>query len=88
LESKLEVLRARAEESSTSANSSAQAKLLRQIEMLQTQHTIAGQNWQRIEGSLQVRNESLEKEKNDLSRRLEDEKRKVKEAVDSQHCYD
>jgi len=49
--------------------------------MIQTQHAIASQNWQRIEGSLQVRAESLEKEKNDLTKRLEEEKRKVKDAV-------
>jgi TATA element modulatory factor len=81
LESKLEVLRSRVEESSTSANSSAQAKLLRQIDMLQTQHTIASQNWQRIEGSLQNRTETLEQEKLDITQRWEDEKRKVKDAV-------
>jgi TATA element modulatory factor len=77
------VLRARAEESSTSATSSAQAKLLRQVEMLQTQHTIASQNWQRIEDSLQLRTSSLEKEKIDLTRRFEEEKKKVKEIVSS-----
>jgi len=69
------------EESSTSANSSAQAKMMRQIEMLQTQHTIASQNWQRIEGSLQLRAEGLEKEKTELTRKWEEEKKKVKEAV-------
>ena len=81
MESKLEVLRSREEESSTSATSSAQAKLLRQIEMLQTQHTIASQNWQRIEGSLQHRNENLEKENNDLTKKWEEEKKKVKDTV-------
>ena len=81
MESKLEVLRSREEESSTSATSSAQTKLLRQLEMLQTQHTIASQNWQRIETSLQHRNQSLEKEKNDLTRKWEEEKKKVKDAV-------
>jgi TATA element modulatory factor len=75
------VLRSREEESSTSATSTAQAKLLRQIEMLQTQHTIASQNWQRIEGSLQHRNDSLEKEKNDLTNKWEEEKKKVKDTV-------
>jgi TATA element modulatory factor len=77
----LEVLRSREEESSTSATSSAQAKLLRQIEMLQTQHAIASQNWQRIEGSLQVRNENLEREKNDQIKKWEDERKKVKDTV-------
>lgn len=49
--------------------------------MLQTQHAIASQNWQRIEGSLEIRNENLEKEKNDLMKRWEDERKKVKDAV-------
>ena len=49
--------------------------------MVQTQHAIASQNWQRIEGSLQLRTEALEKERNDLTKRLDEEKRKVKEAV-------
>ena len=49
--------------------------------MLQTQHTIASQNWQRIEGSLQNRTETLEQEKLDLTQRWEDEKKKVKDAV-------
>ena len=49
--------------------------------MLQTQHTIASQNWQRIEGSLQHRNESLEKEKNDLTKKWEEERKRVKEDV-------
>jgi hypothetical protein len=49
--------------------------------MLQTQHTIASQNWQRIEGSLQNRSETLEQEKLDITQRWEDEKRKVKDAV-------
>jgi hypothetical protein len=49
--------------------------------MLQTQHSIASQNWQRIEGSLQYRTESLEKEKFELTRRVEDEKKRVKDVV-------
>jgi len=57
--------------------------MMRQIEMLQTQHAIASQNWQRIEGSLQLRAEGLEKEKLDLTRKLEDERKRVKEAVRS-----
>lgn len=49
--------------------------------MVQTQHAIASQNWQRIEGSLQVRTEGLEREKNELMKRVEEEKKKVKDAV-------
>ena len=77
----MELLRSREEESSTSATSSAQAKLMRQIEMLQTQHAIASQNWQRIEGSLQRRHEALEKEKSDLLKKLDEEKKKLRDAV-------
>jgi hypothetical protein len=48
---------------------------------------IASQNWQRIEGSLQVRNESLQADKIDLIRRWEDEKKKVKDTVTAQLNY-
>jgi len=54
---------------------------MRQIEMLQTQHAIASQNWQRIEGSLQRRHEALEKEKFDLIKKLDEEKKKLRDAV-------
>ncbi|KAI9677093.1 MAG: hypothetical protein M1817_006932 [Caeruleum heppii] len=79
LESKMEVLRARAEEVSTGATGDAQAKLLRQIETLQTQYAVASENWQGIEGSLVTRVTSLEKERDELTRKESDIRRKARE---------
>ncbi|KAI9804262.1 MAG: hypothetical protein M1833_007069 [Piccolia ochrophora] len=79
LESKLEAMRARAEEVSTGATGDAQAKLLRQIETLQTQYAIASENWHGIEGSLMTRVTGLEKERDDLSKRETDIRRKARE---------
>ncbi|GMF72716.1 unnamed protein product [Aspergillus oryzae] len=55
LESKMESLRSRAEEASSGVAGDAQAKLLRQIETLQTQYAVASENWQALEGSLLAR---------------------------------
>ncbi|KAI9655068.1 MAG: hypothetical protein M1829_000701 [Trizodia sp. TS-e1964] len=79
LESKLEVLRARVEESSTGMTGDAQAKLLRQIETLQSQYSVANENWQGIEGSLLSRLTVLEKERDEIAKREGDARRKVRE---------
>ncbi len=81
LESKLEVMRARAEEVSSGATGDAQAKLLRQIETLQTQYAVASENWQGIESSLIARATSLGKEKDEATRREADIRRKAREVV-------
>ena len=81
LESKMEVLRARAEEVSTGATGDAQATLLRQIETLQTQYAVASENWQGIEASLVTRVTNLEKDKEELSRKESEIKRKAREIV-------
>ena len=81
LESKLEVMRARAEEVSSGATGDAQAKLLRQIETLQTQYAVASENWQGIEASLVARATSLEKERDEATRREADIRRKAREVV-------
>ena len=81
LESKLEVLRARAEEVSVGETSDAQVNLLRQIETLQTQYTIASENWQGIEGTLLSRVSSLEKERDELSARESQIRKKARELV-------
>lgn len=83
LESKLEVMRARAEEVSSGATGDAQAKLLRQIETLQTQYAVASENWQGIEASLIARATSLEKERDEATKREADIRRKAREVV----CY-
>ncbi|KAI1821095.1 hypothetical protein F4861DRAFT_486567 [Xylaria intraflava] len=81
LESKLEALRARAEEASSGAVGDAQVKLLRQVETLQTQYSIASENWQGMEASLEARAVSLEKERDEALRRESDMRRKAREAA-------
>lgn len=81
LESKLEVMRARAEEVSSGATGDAQAKLLRQIETLQTQYAVASENWQGIEASLIARATNLEKERDEATRREADIRKKAREVV-------
>jgi hypothetical protein len=81
LESKLEALRTRAEEVSTGETSDAQAHLLRQIETLQTQYAVASENWQGIEGTLLSRVSNLEKERDELSTRESQIRKKAREVV-------
>ncbi|KAH8199051.1 hypothetical protein TruAng_006789 [Truncatella angustata] len=81
LESKLEALRATAEEASSGAVGDAQAKLLRQIETLQTQYSIAGENWQGMEASLLARTANLEKERDEALRRESEMRKKAREAA-------
>ncbi|OJD23907.1 hypothetical protein ACJ73_04739 [Blastomyces percursus] len=80
LESKMESLRSRAEEVSSSATGESHAKLLRQIETLQTQYAVASENWHGIEGSLLARLTTVEKERDELERREGDLRRKAREA--------
>lgn len=81
LEHKLELMRARAEEVSSGATGDAQAKLLRQIETLQTQYSVASENWQGIEASLIARAAKLEKERDEATRREADVRKKAREVV-------
>lgn len=81
LESKMESLRSRAEEASSGATGETQAKLLRQIETLQTQYSVASENWHTLEGSLLARLASVEKERDDVSRREADLRKKIRELV-------
>ena len=81
LESRLEVMRARAEEVSSGATGVAQAKLLRQIETLQTQYDVASENWQGIEASLVAKATTMEKERDDVVRKEADLRRKAREIV-------
>jgi len=80
MEAKLEALRARTEEASSAAPSSAQTTLLRQIETLQTQYALATENWQGIESSLNARITTLEKDRDDIARREVDIRKKAREA--------
>ena len=58
-----------------------QAKLLRQIETLQTQYAVANENWQGIEGLLIARIAEVEKERDDIAKREADVRRKARETV-------
>lgn len=90
LEGRLEAMRARAEEVSSSATGDAQAKLLRQIETLQSQYSVASENWQGIETSLVARIAILEKERDELAKKEQDLRRKARENVSrpSEHHND
>ncbi|MCJ1380501.1 hypothetical protein MMC17_003606 [Xylographa soralifera] len=81
LESRLESLRARAEDISSGNSGDTQAKLLRQIETLQTQYAVANENWRGIEGSLLARISRLESERDDLAKREGDIRRKARTMV-------
>jgi TATA element modulatory factor len=81
LEAKLESLRSRAEENSSTTQGDAQAKLLRQIETLQTQYSVASENWQRIEGSLLSRITTIESERDEAVKREADLRRKGRDAM-------
>ncbi|EHA57891.1 M protein repeat protein [Pyricularia oryzae 70-15] len=81
LEGKLEAMRARAEEASSGAVGDSQAKLLRQIETLQTQYAIASENWQGIEATLLGRIANLEKERDEALQRESDMRKKAREAA-------
>ena len=81
LESKMESLRSRAEEASSGATGETQAKLLRQIETLQTQYSVASENWHTLEGSLLSRLSNVEKERDDAGRRESDLRKKIRELV-------
>jgi len=79
LETKLEVLRTRSEDLTSSTTSDSQAKLLRQIETLQTQYALAHENWETLESSLTSRLTAVEKERDDIAKREGDIRRKARE---------
>ncbi|AEO54393.1 hypothetical protein MYCTH_63795, partial [Thermothelomyces thermophilus ATCC 42464] len=81
MEGKLEEMRARAEEASSGAAGDTQAKLLRQIETLQTQYSIASENWQGIETTLLARITGLERERDEALQRESEMRRKAREAA-------
>lgn len=81
MESKLESMRVMAEEVSSGAMGDSQAKLLRQVETLQTQYAIATENWQGIESTLLGRVANLEKERDEAQQRESDMRKKAREAV-------
>lgn len=56
-----------------------QAKLLRQIETLQTQYSLASENWHGIETSLTSRIAALEKDRDETAKRESDIRRKARD---------
>jgi TATA element modulatory factor len=81
MESKLEAMRGRAEEVSSGAIGDSHAKLMRQVETLQSQYSIASDNWQGIETTLLARVANLEKERDEALQRESDMRKKAREAV-------
>lgn len=81
MEGKLEAMRTRAEEASSGVTGDSQAKLLRQVETLQSQYSIASENWQGIETSLRSRIVNIEKERDEALQRESDMRRKAREAA-------
>ncbi|KAJ4290172.1 hypothetical protein N0V88_006681 [Collariella sp. IMI 366227] len=81
MEGKLEAMRMRAEEASSGAAGDSQAKLLRQVETLQTQYSIASDNWQGIETTLLARITGLERERDEALQRESEMRRKAREAA-------
>ena len=81
LEGRLEIMRSRAEEVSSGATGDAQAKLLRQIETLQSQYAVATENWQGIESSLTSRVTALSKERDEALKREGETRKRAREMV-------
>jgi chromosome segregation ATPase len=84
MESRLEVLRAHAEEATTSCGNTdgeSNVKLMRQVEVLQQQYSLAQGNWETIEGSLNARVAALEKERDEASKRESDVRRKARDVA-------
>ena len=81
LEGKLESFRSRAEEASSVNHGDSQAKMLRQIEHLQNQYSVASENWQGIEGSLQSRIAGIENDRDEATKREADLRRKARDAA-------
>lgn len=80
LESRLEAWREKTEEASAGSSNDSHAKLLRQIETLQSQYSIANENWQGIESSLQARVTALERERDESARQENEARKKARES--------
>ena len=88
LESRLESFRARAEEVSSGSSGDTQAKLLRQIETLQTQYSVASENWRGIEGSLLTKITNLEAERDEIAKREADVRRRARTMASRAHLLE
>lgn len=79
MESRIEALRSRAEEATSDVTGDSQAKLLRQVETLQTQYSLAAENWRTIESSLNSRITAIEKERDEAVKREADIRKKARD---------
>lgn len=80
-EKKMELLRSQAEELSSAAGNDEQAKHLRQIETLQSQHAVALENWRVTEEYLLGRVASVEKERDELLQSESELRKKLRATV-------
>ncbi|OQO12160.1 hypothetical protein B0A48_02800 [Cryoendolithus antarcticus] len=80
-DSRLEAMRARAEEASSEGGVTGEssAKLLRQIETLQSQYSHAKGNWETIESSLNARLSTLEQERDESNKREAEVRKKARD---------
>lgn len=83
LDSRLEAMRARAEEASSEGGVAGEGslKLMRQVEQLQSQYSLAKENWETIEGSLNARLSALEQERDEATKREADVRKKARDAA-------
>lgn len=81
LEARNEALRSKAEEASSDVAGDSQAKLLRQIETLQTQYGLAASNWRTIEGSLNSRVVAIQSERDEIAGQETDLRKKARDAT-------
>lgn len=83
LDSRLEAMRARAEEASSESGVAGEGsvKLMRQVETLQSQYSLAKENWETIEGSLNARLSVLEQERDEATKREADIRKKARESA-------
>ena len=83
LDSRLEAMRARAEEATSEGGVAGEGslKLLRQVEQLQSQYSLAKENWETIEGSLNARLSALEQERDEATKREADVRKKARDAA-------
>lgn len=81
LESRLEAMRTRVEEGfSTAESGESGVKLMRQVETLQSQYSLAKDNWETIESSLTSRLVALETERDEAVKREGEVRKKAREA--------
>ncbi|EME49529.1 hypothetical protein DOTSEDRAFT_120006 [Dothistroma septosporum NZE10] len=82
LESRLEAMRSRAEEASSSGvvgDGESSVKLMRQIETLQRQYALAKGNWEAVEGVLNARIAARESERDEVVKREGDLRKKARD---------